>query len=46
VKKIKDLPAVLVDKKDEIAQYIKTNNVSGKTDQDWEIVINYYNSLK
>ena len=45
IKKMKDLPGILDDKKDKIAQYIKTNNLSGKTDADFENVINYYNGL-
>ena len=46
VRKFKDLPGVLNDKKDLVAEYIKANNLSGKTDDDYRIVINYYNSLK
>jgi hypothetical protein len=46
IKKLKDLPGALVDKNAELTQYIKTNNLSGKTDRDWEAVINYYNGLK
>jgi hypothetical protein len=45
VKKFKDLPDVLSDKKDLLSQYIKTNNLSGKTDEDFENVINYFNGL-
>jgi hypothetical protein len=46
IKKLKDLPNILVDKKEEIAQYIKSHNLSGKTDSDFEIILNYYNGLK
>lgn len=45
LKKMKELPGILADKKDQVAQYIKTNNLSGKTDADFENVINYYNGL-
>lgn len=45
IKKMKDLPGILVDKKEQLAQYIKSNNLSGKTETDFESVINYYNSL-
>ena len=46
VKKFKELPDVLSEKKDEITQYIKANNLSGKTDDDYSSVFNYYNGLK
>jgi hypothetical protein len=46
VKKFKELPDVLSDKKEEITQYIKANNLSGKTDDDYRSVVNYYNGLK
>jgi len=45
VKKLKDLPDLLVSKKDQVSQYIKTNNLSGKTDEDFVSVINYFNGL-
>ena len=45
VKKLKDLPGILSDKKDLVSQYIKTNNLSGKTDEDFVNVINYFNGL-
>ena len=43
VKKIRDLPDLLPDKKSEISEYLKKNNISGKTDSDFEKVINYFN---
>jgi hypothetical protein len=46
IKKIKEMADILTDKKDEVAQYIKTNNLSGKTDGDFEKLVNYYNELK
>jgi len=46
VKKFKELPDVLSDKKEEVTQYIKANNLSGKTDDDYRSVFNYYNGLK
>jgi hypothetical protein len=45
VKKLKDLLGILSDKKDLVSQYIKTNNLSGKTDEDFVNVINYFNGL-
>jgi len=44
IKKIRDLPGILNDKKEEVVQYIK--NLSGKSDDDFENVINYFNGLK
>ena len=46
VKKFKEIPEVLRDKKDEVTKYIGANNLSGKTDDDYRAVFNYYNSLK
>jgi hypothetical protein len=46
IKKFKDLPALLSDKKDEVSKYIKDNNLVGKTDNDYRSVFNYYNGLK
>jgi len=44
--KFKEIPDVLGDKKNEVSQYIKSNNLSGKTDDDYRTVFNYYNGLK
>jgi len=46
IKKFKEIPDLLSDKKDEIDKYIKANNLSGKTDDDYITVFNYYNDLK
>jgi hypothetical protein len=46
IKKIKEIPDVLSDKKDEVGKYMKANNLSGKTDDDYMAVFNYYNGLK
>jgi hypothetical protein len=46
IKKIKDLADVFADKKQEVSQFVKNNNLSGKTDNDFITVISYYNSLK
>lgn len=45
IKKFKDIPGMLSDKKDQLSQYIKTNNLSGKTDDDFMKLINYFNGL-
>jgi hypothetical protein len=45
IKKIRDLPDLLADKKPQVSDYLKNNNTSGKTDSDFENVINYFNSL-
>lgn len=45
VKKIKDLADILPEKKTQIADYIKSKNIAGKSDEDFENVINYFNSL-
>jgi hypothetical protein len=46
VKKFKEIPDILNDKKDEVSKYIGANNLSGKTDDDYRAVFNYYNGLK
>lgn len=46
IKKLKELPDILVDKKQEVGQFIKSNNLSGKTDSDFMLLVNYYNGLK
>ena len=45
VKRFKDLPGVLNDKKDELKNYISTKNLPGRADADYIAVISYYNSL-
>ena len=46
LKKIKEAADILADKKQEVVQFIKTNSLSGKTDNDFVALINYYNDLK
>jgi len=46
IKKFKDIPDILSDKKEEVAKHIKTNNLSGKTDDDYRAVFDFYNGLK
>lgn len=43
--KIKSLPSLLSDKKNEVQKYIDKNNLSGYKQEDVELVIQYYNSL-
>jgi len=45
IKKIRDVPDLLPEKKSEISDYLKSNNLSGKSDSDFEKVINYFNGL-
>ena len=45
INKIRDIPAVLGDKKNEVQQYINSKSLSGSKQEDMESVINYYNSL-
>jgi len=45
INKIKNLPAVLSDKKSEVQEYINSKGLSGYKQEDVESVINYYNSL-
>jgi hypothetical protein len=45
INKIKDLPSVLSDKKNEVQEYISSKRLSGYKQEDVESVINYYNSL-
>jgi len=45
INKIKDLPAVLGDKKTEVQEYISSKGLSGYKQENMESVINFYNSL-
>lgn len=45
VKKFKDLPALVKDKKNELKAYIGTRGLSGRSDTDYADLISYYNSL-
>ena len=45
IKKIKDIPDLLKDKKDELNKYISSKNLPGKSDSEYADLIDYYNSL-
>ena len=45
INKMKDLPALLIDKKTEVQEYINSKRLSGYKQEEVESVINYYNSL-
>ncbi|MBA2498598.1 MAG: hypothetical protein H0V30_02620 [Chitinophagaceae bacterium] len=45
VKKWKEIPEILQDKKIEIADFIKRRDMEGKTDADYVNVVEYYNGL-
>ena len=45
IKRLKDLPAQLNDKKDELNKLMIAENLSGKSDADFSIVIEHYNTL-
>lgn len=45
VKKFKDLPEILHDKKNEISEFIKVQDLDGKKESDYVQVIEYYNGL-
>jgi len=45
IKKIKELPDLLNDKKEELKAYLSTKNLSGRSDADYIALITYYNSL-
>jgi len=46
IKKFKEIPEILADKKDEVSKYIKANDLSGKTDDEYRSVFDFYNGLK
>jgi hypothetical protein len=46
VKKIKDIPDILTDKKKELLQFLSTHKLSEKNDSDFEELLQYYSSLK
>lgn len=46
IKKIKDLPDILMDKRTELNNYINSKSLSGKTDSDYINLVEYYNSLQ
>ena len=45
VKKLKQLPDMLQDKKTELQEYITSKNLTGKTDKDYLELLAYYNGL-
>jgi hypothetical protein len=45
IKKIKDLPDILSDKRTELINYINNKDLSGKSESDYSSLINYYNTL-
>lgn len=45
MKKLNELPELLVDKKEQLKTFIKNNKLFGKVDSDYIEVMNYYNSL-
>ena len=45
IKKIKDIPDILSDKRSELINYINNKDLSGKSDSDYSSLIDYYNSL-
>lgn len=45
IKKIKDVPDILSDKRTELINYINNKNLSGKSESDFSSLIDYYNSL-
>ena len=45
VKKMKDIPVQLNDKKEELNKYISVKKLSGHSDADYASVVDYYNSL-
>ena len=45
VKKIKEIPDLLGDKKNELGDYISSGKLSGKSDMDYAELVAYYNKL-
>lgn len=45
IKKIKQLPEMLQDKKTELTEYINSKNLTGKSDKDYVELIAYYNRM-
>jgi hypothetical protein len=45
IKKLKDLPEILSDKKKELQQFITTKNISGESEENFSAIVKYYNSL-
>jgi len=45
VKKLKEIPDLLPDKKEELKAFINLKNLSGRNDADFSTLVSYYNSL-
>ena len=45
VKKFSSLPEVFIDKKTELQQFVKKSGLSGKSDSDYILLVQHYNSL-
>jgi hypothetical protein len=45
IKKFKDIPDLLSEKKNELKLYISSKNLSGKSDVDYSALITYYNNM-
>jgi len=45
LKKLKDLPTVFPDKKDEISKFISDKKLSGDNEKNFEAIVTHYNSL-
>lgn len=45
IKKFKDLPDILDDKKGQVESFINANKLSGKSDEDYNMVVSYYNDM-
>lgn len=46
VKKLKEIVELLTDKRQDLSQFIANNNLSGKSERDFVMVINYYNGIE
>ena len=45
IKKMKDLPDIFKDRKEQLVKYIKDNKLTGKTDEDYSVIVNFYIEL-
>jgi hypothetical protein len=45
IKKMKDLPDIFKDRKEQLVKYIKDNKLTGKTDEDYTVIVNFYIEL-
>jgi hypothetical protein len=46
VKRVKEIPEILKDKKNELQEYIRTKKLGGKSENDMVSLVQYYNTLK